>query len=49
MLTFWTKYAYWLSIGVFAGAIVSASWISIVVALALLQLARMGHDQGGKI
>ena len=26
MLTFWTKYAYWLSFGVFAGAIVAANW-----------------------
>ena len=48
MLTFWTKYAYWLSIGVFAGAIVAASWYAALVALCLIMIARFGYSKGGK-
>jgi len=49
MLTFWTKYAYWLSIGVFAGAIVAASWLSALVAFGLVVIARWGYTKGGQI
>ena len=49
MLTFWTKYAYWLSIGVFAGAIVAASAYTALIACVLLALARFGYSKGGQI
>jgi len=49
MLTFWTKYAYWLSIGVFAGAIVAASWYAAFFAFGLVAIARYGYGKGGQI
>jgi len=49
MLTFWTKYAYWLSIGVLAGAIVAASVYAALTACVLIALARYGYIKGGRI
>ena len=49
MLTFWTKYAYWLSIGVFAGAIVSTNIYAALVAVVLVRIARNGYSRGGEI
>jgi hypothetical protein len=49
MLTFWTKYAYWLSIAVFAGAIVAGQWYLSFLAVGLLLLVRWGYDKGGQL
>ena len=49
MLTFWTKYAYWLSIAVFAGAIVAGKWYISFLAVGLLVLAHRGYNKGGQI
>jgi hypothetical protein len=49
MLTFWTKYTYWLSIGMFAGAIVSAKLYAALFACVLIAAARYGYSKGGQI